>query len=350
MAGTLAQVTEARDEVVGEIKELKSQLDAGETKAGAGHAERAGNLRRAIERREAELSMLDEEIRIHGLLKSDKAHLEGGSEPDGDKALRAQRSDVKGRALSAIEGLFSPDHAKQAATRAVESDDDPQQKLANWVVTASDRNYFKAFSKVFNDPVTGHYQWSPAERDAYQRVTAEAKNLGFGTGGGNFLVPVDLDPAILLTNTGSVNPMRQVARIAQTVALSKQFVTSAGVTASWDAEFAEVSDDSPTLTQPTVTTHKGAAYVEVSFELYEDSDIGQQVGALFADAKDQLEASAFTLGTGTGHPWGVVQRIVTSHASSVIATGTNVLAQADLYNNQAALPARWRPNARFMMT
>jgi HK97 family phage major capsid protein len=231
----------------------------------------------------------------------------------------------------------------------VESDEDPQQKLAKWITTAADRDYFKAFSKVFNDPITGYYGWTPAERDAYQRVTAEAKNLGFGTGGGNFLVPTDLDPAILLTSAGSVNPMRQVARIAQTVALTKLFVTSAGVTASWDAEFAEVSDDSPTLTQPSVTTHKGAAYVECSFELLEDSDIAQQVGNLFADAKDQLEANAFTLGTGSGQPWGVVQRIVTSHAGSIIATGTNVLAQADLYANQSALPARWRPNARFMM-
>jgi HK97 family phage major capsid protein len=30
-------------------------------------------------------------------------------------------------------------------------------------------------------------------------------------------------------------------------------------------------------------------------------------------------------------------------------SGTNTLAQADLYSNQAALPARWRPNAKWMM-
>lgn len=33
----------------------------------------------------------------------------------------------------------------------------------------------------------------------------------------------------------------------------------------------------------------------------------------------------------------------------MIATATNVLAQGDLYANQAALPARWRPRARWMM-
>jgi HK97 family phage major capsid protein len=36
-------------------------------------------------------------------------------------------------------------------------------------------------------------------------------------------------------------------------------------------------------------------------------------------------------------------------ATPVIATATNVLAQGDLYANQAALPARWRPRARWMM-
>ncbi len=31
----------------------------------------------------------------------------------------------------------------------------------------------------------------------------------------------------------------------------------------------------------------------------------------------------------------------------MLATGTNAVASADVYANQAALPARWRANARF---
>jgi HK97 family phage major capsid protein len=172
-------------------------------------------------------------------------------------------------------------------------------------------------------------------------------SLGTGSAGG-FLVPYELDPNILISSAGSVDPIRTVARVTQTAYNEKRFVTSAGVVSSWDAEAADVSDDSPTLTQPTVVCHKGAAYVQVSYELDEDSDIAQQLGELFADSKAQLEATAFTLGTGSGQPWGVVQRIVASHAGSIIATGTNALAAADVFTNQNSLPARWRPRARFM--
>jgi HK97 family phage major capsid protein len=41
--------------------------------------------------------------------------------------------------------------------------------------------------------------------------------------------------------------------------------------------------------------------------------------------------------------------LVASGGGTIVATGTNVLAQADLYANQAALPPRWRANAKWMM-
>jgi HK97 family phage major capsid protein len=180
------------------------------------------------------------------------------------------------------------------------------------------------------------------------RVKFLDRNIGLGTAGGGNLVPYELDPQILISSAGSVDPMRQVARVTQTRFNEKRFVTSAGVFSSWDAEFAEVSDDSPSLSQPAITCFKGAAYVEASYELFEDSDLASQVGELFADSKAQLESNAFTLGTGSGQPWGIITRI-SGVGGSVVATGSNVAATADLYNNQAALPARWRPRARFMM-
>jgi HK97 family phage major capsid protein len=124
-------------------------------------------------------------------------------------------------------------------------------------------------------------------------------------------------------------------------------VTTAGVTASWDAELAEVSDDTPVLLNPAITCHKAAGFVPVSIELFEDSDIAQQVAALFADAKANLESTAFTLGTGAGQPRGVITA-VSAVPGSVINTGTNALAVADVYAAQGALPARWRARARFM--
>src|SRR5215212_8831994 len=109
-------------------------------------------------------------------------------------------------------------------------------------------------------------------------------------GAGGYLVPYALDPQILLAGGGSVNPMRELATVRPTTQNETRVVTSLGVTSSWDAEAAEVSDDSPALLQPSLIAFKGAAFLPVSFELFDDSDIQQQVGELLSDSKDQLEA------------------------------------------------------------
>jgi HK97 family phage major capsid protein len=70
---------------------------------------------------------------------------------------------------------------------------------------------------------------------------------------------------------------------------------------------------------------------------------------VFADSKAAEEARVFTTGNGTTEPKGLITALVAAGGSTVIATGTNVLAQGDLYANQAALPARWRQNAKWMM-
>jgi HK97 family phage major capsid protein len=145
-----------------------------------------------------------------------------------------------------------------------------------------------------------------------------------------------------------VSPLRQIARVATTAFNEKRFVTSTGVTAHWDPEETESTDDSPTLLQPAIVCKKGAADVVVSYELFEDSDIAQQIGGVLADAKAVREAAAFTI-TETNGPTGIITALVAAGGSTVIATGTNVLAQGDLYANQAALPARWQPNAKWML-
>jgi len=85
----------------------------------------------------------------------------------------------------------------------------------------------------------------------------------------------------------------------------------------------------------------------VSIELFEDSDLAQQIGAIFADAKAVHEALSFTL-TQTNGPVGLISALVSAGGSTVIATATNVVAAADAFTNQSALPARWRPRAKWM--
>jgi HK97 family phage major capsid protein len=233
--------------------------------------------------------------------------------------------------------------------RQLEQDDDLEGRLARATIELSNRHYFRAFAKWMRDPVSGGHEWTPEEREAVQRVRYMERAMALGAGGtGGFLVPYELDPSILIASAGSVSPLREIARVATTAQNEKRFVTSLGVTASWDLEAEEVSDDSPALLQPTITCHKGAAFVPASLELFEDSSIAQEIGTLFADAKNQHEALSFTLTQSQG-PTGIISALVAAGGSIVIATGTNVLAQGDLYANQAALPARWRPNAKWMM-
>lgn len=60
--------------------------------------------------------------------------------------------------------------------------------------------------------------------------------------------------------------MREVARVELSAVNEKRYVTSLGVTSSWDPEETEVSDDSPTLVQPTITCKKAQTFVPVSIE------------------------------------------------------------------------------------
>ena len=75
-----------------------------------------------------------------------------------------------------------------------------------------------------------------------------------------------------------------------------------------------------------------------SYEVLEDTDFGQQLPRLLADAKDRLEEAAFATNSTAGIPTGIVPA-----ATTVVTTGTTtVIALADVYAVQAALPPRFR--------
>jgi predicted phage gp36 major capsid-like protein len=232
---------------------------------------------------------------------------------------------------------FLPTNARAHMERELRDDDDPDNRLARFITAAADRDYFRAFAKVLNDPVSGMHLWSPEEREAVQRTSrrcsARSRSPRAAPQAGS-------SSRTSSTRRSSSQRRRrlaaaQISRVATTAYNEKRFVTSTGVTAHWDPEETESTDDSPTLLQPAIVCKKGAADVIVSYELFEDSDIAQQVGNVLADAKAVREAAAFTITESNG-PTGIITALVAAGGSTVIATGTNVLAQGDLYANQAA--------------
>jgi HK97 family phage major capsid protein len=116
-------------------------------------------------------------------------------------------------------------------------------------------------------------------------------------------------------------------------------VNSAGVTAAWLTEGSATADTTPLVGNIVVTPQKAAAWVFGSYEVLEDTDFGQQLPRLLADAKDRLEEAAFATGAGSG---GVPQGVVNGATTVVTTATTTVIALADVYAVQGALPARFR--------
>src|SRR6185312_13788028 len=156
---------------------------------------------------------------------------------------------------------------------------------------------------------------------------------------GSVMLPFVLDPTIVLTNGASANPWRRVSNVKTTTSNTWNGVSSAGITAAWLTEGTIVTDGTPSVAAIAITPQKAAAWVYGSYELLEDTDFGQQLPRLLADAKDRLEEAAFATGAGSG---GVPQGVVNGATTVVTTATTTVIALADIYAVQAALPARFR--------
>jgi HK97 family phage major capsid protein len=224
---------------------------------------------------------------------------------------------------------------------------DEQAQAADLFLCLSDPHYGSALRQALRYPGefygaggVGFETLSPEEREAWRRVrTNDACRAAFNEAsgaGGAFAISLDLHPDIILSNAGSANPFRKLARNVISTTNVAEFVVSAGTTANWLAEGTAVTDTTPTLSQLAVTHYKESVWLYGSFELWQDApSLNQQVPALIADAKDRLEVVAFALGSGSGQPFGLLV-----HGTSDATTGS--LTAAMVYALHAALPPRFR--------
>jgi predicted phage gp36 major capsid-like protein len=178
-------------------------------------------------------------------------------------------------------------------------------------------------------------------------LTAEERTvLGVSTNAnGKYLLPTHLDPTIILTSALSTNEVRKIARVVTLTdgAPAWNGVTSAGVTASWDGEVVEVSDDTPTFGNPSIPTVRAQALVQASISAVEDiADLGNDVMMMFADAKDRLEGAAHATGAGTTTPKGVFTAVHAVSASRVVSTTAATIGLVDLNAVYVGVPKRYR--------
>jgi HK97 family phage major capsid protein len=250
---------------------------------------------------------------------------------DNPAAVGAQYRDG---ALRAIERSEFPSMDKETAQSNVEH-----------VLGKADDQYGTLSRRLL---LTGHPAYIRGWRKymaGQPRSAEEERVMSLTTNSGGYGVPFMLDPTIILSSDGQINPFRQIARVEQINTDTWQGVTSAGVTASFDAELSVVSDDSMTLAQPSVSTEMARALVPFSIEVGMDyPGFANEVAQAIADAKDGLESTAFATGTGTNEPQG----IITGATAVVTASTRGSITSTDVYTVEAALPPRFIQNASWV--
>jgi HK97 family phage major capsid protein/HK97 family phage prohead protease len=206
---------------------------------------------------------------------------------------------------------------------------DHDGELAKLMITTGSPTYRRAFTKtLMGQALNGE----------------EQRAMSLTTTAGGFAVPYQLDPTVLPTSNGTVNPIRQISRVEQVTSNEWRGVSSAGVTASFGAEGSEAGDNAPTLAQPTAFPEKATVNIPYSIELGQDwGSLQTEMARMIQDAKDQLEATKYI--SGVGHASNEPEGLLVGGTAVVSTAGATVLAVADLYSLETTLPPRFRPRA-----
>lgn len=250
------------------------------------------------------------------------------------RSMSISPNEMISRGLDAIEQApdWLSEAGKENATQLVQKAGKKQSALiARHLLQTGSPEYLEAFESYMQDPTN---------------LSRAALSLTSANGG--YLVPFTLDPSVILTNAGSINPYRQIATIKTTATNNWNGVASAGMNAAWLAEGAVVGDNTPTFSNIVITPQKAAAWVFGSYEILEDSDFATEVPRLLGDAKDRLEEAAFAVGTGSGQPKGIFVAATTTVNTTGTANTTGISVVADFYGLQAALPPRFRSGASWV--
>jgi HK97 family phage major capsid protein len=251
------------------------------------------------------------------------------------------------RAMTMIEAHdkrhLLPDSRGEEATRKAQA-----PSIARHMILTGHDDYLEAFRTYLNDP-QGDGQIA---RTALLTSTATA----------GYLLPYVLDTQIILTNSGSTNPFRQISRVVTTTSNAWQGVNSAGVGVAWLAEGSAAADSGSAVGQIQIIPQKAAAWVTGSFESMQDTDYASQLPGMLGDARDVFEETAFSLGTGgttgpnAGQALGVAMALGTAQKITPTAVGTaggsffGTAGVADVYSLNAGLGPRFRlsPNVAWV--
>jgi len=333
-----ASVQELRDEIVAlsEIEDITPEDDARLTEAVA-----------ELPTREAEIAKLEARqavIERAALAPKDDDSTRGFSAPtvirktDAASVLE-DRDASRGQISDAILRSLSERDVDDTAVRGYLKRHGSDTRWARNLLARSTDTYEAAFQQY----LLGRSMFLTDEQRAAVVSGTDAN--------GGLLLPTHLDPSVILTNSGSSNIVRQIARVVSlTSGDTWNGITSAGVTASFDAELTEVSDDSPTFAGPAIPVHRGQAFVQASVEAVQDiSGLAGEVLMMFADAKDRLEGAAHCTGSGTDQPTGIFTALDANTNVEITSDTAATIALADLTELKRSVPQRFRGRSSWLM-
>lgn len=228
---------------------------------------------------------------------------------------------------------------------------------ARYVAAHGQPEYRTAFAKMLKYGESAVLRMTGEEQSAVQQAVAseEMRAMAEGTGStGGFGLPIAIDPTMIITSPGAISPLRELASQRTISTREYRAITTAGTTATFQAELTEVADNSPTLGQPDMFVEKAQCFIQFSIEVSQDyPGLLNELGKLLADEKAVLEAQKFVLGAGHAsfEPQGIVTGLLAAGGSSVFTTAAaGSWAVSDVYGAQNSLPPRWHPSAVWLMS
>lgn len=233
------------------------------------------------------------------------------------------------------------DHVDRSIRSA--SSDTDGTVIARRLLLTETPEYRSAFAKGITDPQP---KWNLDELRALEEFRAMSET----SANGGYGVPVLIDPTIILTSGASGAPVLDICRVITITTNAWKGVSAAPASWSYDAEASVVSDDSPTLAQPTVTVYGARGFIPFSYEIGMDypgfeEELGRELGQGFID----LVAQQSVTGSGSSQPRGIFTAIQANALTQVVTNTDGALGAIDFQNLYKAVPERFRSKATFLM-
>lgn len=184
--------------------------------------------------------------------------------------------------------------------------------------------------------------YTPEEQEAVRT----AMSLTGANGG--YTLPTVFDPTLIYTGAQTKNPIRQIARVVSGTQNVWHGVSVGAVTSYWTAEAAAMTEGSPTFSNPSVTAAKLTAYVLGSYEVFEDSNLLNELPPLIDQSFSNMESAAFISGSGSGAPRGIITAISATAGDLITATTRGTIGGPDIFAMSGALPSRYEDSAQWV--